>query len=175
MLVSDETVNSILKAWNQFYNYSMNWEESKWVNTWSFTSQDLFDNINFAQFGWTHAFYKLLKTDRWKKLVGMVFTYFMYLVILDIIENNVTFELPLKGTAQAEFYVKSFTGEAFRRLYQAGKWDDVDFLNCDFTGYQIYFRYKTKRGDWKEKPVYLSHKNARDIFHQKINEGKKYY
>lgn len=158
-----------------YYNYSMDWKEGKWCNTWSFTSQDLFDNINFAQFGWTHAFYKLLKTDRWKKLVGMVFTYFMYLVILDIIENNVTFELPLKGAAQAEFYVKSFTGESFRKLYQAGKWSDIDFLNSDFTGYQIYFRYKTKRGDWKEKPVYLSHKNARDIFHKKINEGKKYY
>lgn len=153
----------------------MYWETGKWINDWSFTSQDLFDNINFSQFGWTHAFYKLLKTDRWKPAVAKVFTYFIYLVILDIIENNVTFEFPLKGAAQGEFYVKSFTGEAFQRLYQAGKWDDVDFLNCDFTGYQIYFRFKTKRGSWKEKPIYLSHKNARDIFHQKINEGKKYY
>ena len=105
----------------------------------------------------------------------MVFTYFIYQVVLDIIENNVTFEFPLKGRARAEFYVKVFQGEDFQRLYKAGKWPDIDFLNSEFTGYQIYFRYKTKNGQEKEKPVYISHKNARDIFHQKINEGKKYY
>ena len=153
----------------------MSIKDGKYATSWCFTSQDLFDNINFAQFGWSNAFYKLFKTDRWKKLVGMVFTYFMYLVILDIIENNITFELPLKGAAQGEFYVKAFTDDAFKNLYRAGKWKGIDFLNCDFTGYQIYFRYKTKHGDWKEKPVYISHKNARDVFYQKINEGKKYY
>lgn len=99
----------------------------------------------------------------------------MYLVILDIIENNVTFELPLKGAAQGEFYVKAFTDEAFKNLYRAGKWEGIDFLNCEFTGYQIFFRYKTKRSNWKEKPVYISHKGVRDLFYQKINEGKKYY
>ena len=51
----------------------------------------------------------------------MVFTYFIYQVVLDIIENNVTFEFPLKGRARAEFYVKVFQGEDFQRLYKAGK------------------------------------------------------
>lgn len=153
----------------------MSFKDRKYNTTWCFTASDLFENINFAQFGWTKAFYKLLKTDRWQKLVGMVFTYFMYLVILDIIENNITFELPLKGAAQGEFYVKAFTDEAFKNLYRAGKWEGIDFLNCEFTGYQIFFRYKTKRSNWKEKPVYISHKGVRDLFYQKINEGKKYY
>lgn len=174
MLALDGIGNNTVSQLSQFYNLMFD-PIICGAYKWSFSSQDLFDNINFAQFGWSHAFYKLFKTDRWKKLVGMVFTYFIYQVILDIIENNVTFEFPLKGAARAEFYVKVFTGERFRKLYQAGKWEDIDFLNSEFTGYQIYFRYKTKRGQEKEKPVYISHKNARDIFHKKINEGKKYY
>lgn len=45
----------------------------------------------------------------------------MFLVIDDIIENNVTFEFPLKADAKAELYVKTFMGEDFRVLYQLGK------------------------------------------------------
>lgn len=151
------------------------YKDNKFWSDWAFTSQDLFDNLDIQQFGWTKEFYRLFKTDRSQKLLGRVFTFFIYLVILDIIENNVTFEFPLKGRAKGEFYVKSFTGEAFRKLYVAGKWEGIDFLNSNFTGYQIYFRYRTARSDWKEKPIYISHRNVRDLFYKRINEGKQYY
>lgn len=153
----------------------MDFKNNKYNTSWCFTSQDLFDNINFKKFGWSKNFYKLFKTDRWKKVVGKIFTYFMYQVILDIIENNITFELPLTGKSYAEFYVKSFMDEDFKNLYRKGKWNEIEFLNLNFTGYQIYFKYKTKNRVEKEKPVYISHKNARDIFYKNINEGKTYY
>lgn len=99
----------------------------------------------------------------------------MFLVIDDIIENNVTFEFPMKGDLKAELYVKTFMGEDFRVLYKLGKWAGIDFLKSEFTGYQIYFKYKTRNGTLREKPVYITRRSGKDKFYQKINEGKKYY
>ena len=45
----------------------------------------------------------------------------MYLVLLDIIHNNVTFMLPLKGNRHAMIHVKVFDGDQFQQMYAGGK------------------------------------------------------
>ena len=89
---------------------------------------------------------KLLK-GRWvknryknpKQLASKIFKDCLYEILLDIIENNVTFVLPLKYGHYAEIYMKQFSdeisgidGEAvsndeeFKKLYKYGKFKNID-------------------------------------------------
>ena len=104
---------------------------------------------------------------------AQVLLYCLYLILLDIIEKNVTFVLPTDSHVESCIHVKQFSGEKFQRMYRGGKFAGIDFLASNFLGYQIYFRYKAKEG-FREKPIYISN-NLKDIFYENINNGKPYY
>lgn len=139
-----------------------------------FTPKDLFETMNLRVLGIKRDYYRGEgKSEGLTYFVCKVFLYYMYLVLMDIIENNVTFCLPLKGNRSASIYVKVFDGDDFQKLYSAGKFTGIDFLNSMFKGYQIFYRYNCKSGD-KEKPIYINNK-LKDKFYSYINEGKIYY
>ena len=138
-----------------------------------FTSRDLFDNFNVKQINTpTHIFTKKYNCTCKKELCAKILTYCFYLIIFDIIENNATFVLPTKNKT-SNLFVKQFSGDTFKRMYQKGKFLGIDFLNSNFKGYQIYFQYAYK-GGIREKPIYISSK-LKELFYSKINEGKQYY
>ncbi len=138
-----------------------------------FTARELFDNFNSKQVNIKRKIYKgNHQTQSREELFGRILTYCFYLIILDMIENNTTFVLPTKNK-DANIYVKQFTGETFKDKYRRGKFKGIDFLNSNFTGYQIYFQYEYKGGR-REKPIYINSK-LKDVFYKKINEGKQYY
>lgn len=139
-----------------------------------FTTLDLFDNFDLSSVSLTRKITKgTHRKDTKKEFVSAVFMYCLYLIILDIIENNVTFVIPLFGNQEACFYVKTFDGEHFKKAYKKGKFMGIDFLNTNFKGYQIYIQY-TYKGGVREKPIYISHK-LKDLFYENINNGKQYY
>lgn len=108
-----------------------------------------------------------------QRLCGMVFIYCWYLILLDIIENNITFVLPLFNNKTATVFAKPITGEKFKTARRNGAFADIDILNSNFTGYQLVLSWKS--GDTiREKPIYIS-KRFKDVFYKKINEGKQYY
>lgn len=109
-----------------------------------------------------------------RKLCASVLIYFFYLIICDILENNVTFELPLFNNRLAFISVKPIMGEDFKLARQRGAFGDVDILMSNFTGYQFNYSWQTKSGRYRYKPVYLS-KKFKDVFVKYINEGKQYY
>jgi hypothetical protein len=111
-----------------------------------FTSRELFDTLNLKLLNISTKVVRQYKMDCLQDLCGAVLTYCLYLIILDIIENNVTFVLPLFGNREACFYVKMFDGDQFKKAYQSGKFMGIDFLNSNFKGYQIYFQYKYRGG-----------------------------
>jgi hypothetical protein len=94
------------------------------------------------------------------------------LIILDIINNNITFVLPTVHK-EAMIHVKQFMGETFRHMYNMGKFNDIDYLMSNFKGYQIYYRYQYK-GGYREKPIYIN-SALKKIFIDNINKGKQYY
>ena len=55
-----------------------------------FTSMDLFDSKYKKKLGVNMKHVRAYKQDMIKELCSQIFTYFFYLVVLDIIENNVT-------------------------------------------------------------------------------------
>jgi len=138
-----------------------------------FTNLDLYDNFDFNSLGITKKTCREKRKDTKKEYVVSVFMYCLYLIMLDIVKNNITFVVPLFGNQEACFYVKMFENEKFQKMYSKGGFKGIDFLNSNFKGYQIYFQY-THKGGVKEKPIYISSK-LKDIFYDNINKGKQYY
>lgn len=144
-----------------------------WKTGYCFTQKDLFDNFNLKKLKIKRdTVTKKYGCNSKQKFCGKVFTYCLYLILLDIIEKNATFVLPTKGK-EACIQVKSFSGPLFQKLYSAGKFHGIDFLASNFTGYQIFFRYRANEG-FREKPIYIS-KKLKDVFYENINNGKAYY
>lgn len=71
----------------------------------------------------SHLPEKLLQTPAVKNrgkdriaLAAELFDFCFYRILLDIVENNVTFVLPLKFGDYGELHIHSVTGEAFKEL-----------------------------------------------------------
>ena len=139
-----------------------------------FTSRDLFENWNWLSLGISHdVYYKKYHCKSLDYFIGQVFLFFMYQVLLDIIHNNVTFVLPLKGNRHAMIHVKVFDGDQFQKMYAGGRFMGIDFLSSLFKGYQLYFSYNYREGE-REKPIYINDK-MKELFYGYINSGREYY
>ena len=140
----------------------------------AFTPKELFDNCNLKELNIPKKiFTDKYKADTLREFCGQVLAYCFYLIILDIIENNITFVLPLVAGRNAYIYAKPFEGELFQKMYQGGCFRGIDFLLSNFTGYQLVMHYKSKNED-REKQIYISN-NLKDKFYERINNGQKYY
>lgn len=138
-----------------------------------FTAVDLFDNFNTSRITTKRKFWgKDCRADSKAELAAQILTYCFYLIILDIINNNSTFVLPTFNK-ETMLHVKQFTGDMFKQMYRAGKFNDIDYLMSNFKGYQIYFRYQYK-GGYRDKPIYIN-SALKKIFINNINQGKQYY
>ena len=104
-----------------------------------------------------------------KMLYGEIFRYFMYLVIKDVIENQVTFKLPPFGKGNAWIEMTPVSGDDFVKARQNGAFQDVDFLISDFTGYQLNFRKSNRYGTWRKR-IFVSSK-YRDMITDLTNKG----
>ena len=140
---------------------------------YSFTAKELYEVTNPSKWNVTDTLAKKYHLRDRYVLCGYVLVYFFYLVFLDIIKNNVTFEFPMTGGYSAFLYVKCFQDEKFRELYALGKFFGIDFIASEFKGYQIFYQWRCY-GKIKEKPIYINNK-LKYWFYSKINEGKQYY
>ncbi|MBQ8132588.1 MAG: hypothetical protein IJ193_08865 [Bacilli bacterium] len=139
-----------------------------------FTSRDLFENWNYKKLCISPKIYKgTYHCECIVELFAKVFLYYMFFVLLDIIENNTTFVLPLKGNRHAMIHVKVFDGDKFQKLYSRGKFMGIDFLSSLFKGYQLFFAYNYRGGE-RDKPIYINDK-MKQLFYSYINSGKVYY
>lgn len=139
-----------------------------------FVTRELFAKLNKKDLNITTKMYKEYKSDTLLEFCASVLNYFFYLVLLDIIENNVTFVFSLRQSQRsATLSVKCFTDEIFKKQYTKGRFQGIDFLQSNFKGYQLYMFYK-KGNDWREKPIFIN-KTLKDLFYEKINNGMVYY
>lgn len=138
-----------------------------------FNSSDIYKFSNPKKWGLTKKIALSITSDGGLQYTcAMIFLHYMWYVLLDIIENNVTFEFPLLGKDKAYLFVKAVDGEEFKKLYALGKFSDIDFIKTGFTGFQICFKWNTKNG-WHEKWCYISWR-LKNYFIAKINNGTKY-
>lgn len=175
MLKQDEIANNLANHFCPFYNSLMVY--SKYNRGYPITSRELFTRfkVNEINIRIGHGVSQY-GCDAKQDLCGVVFTYFMYLIILDIIFNNVTYKIHYRNNPalHAQIFIKEFADEEFMRASQNGVFDNIDFIRTNFKGYRIIFQYYkqySKNKYLREKPIYIN-KKIKDVFTQRINEGK---
>lgn len=104
-------------------------------------------------------------------LVKKIFKECLKLVINDIIDNNITFNLPT-GARKCDIHMKKVQGKAFKNLRRFGKWRDVDFLESYFTGYELGF-YMYGKVSPRIKTIYVN-KAYKNRITENTNKGKQY-
>lgn len=112
-----------------------------------------------------------LGINRRSKLVKDMFRECFNEVINDIIDNNVTFELPV-GKCKATIYLKRFVDKDFVRLRKKGAFKDVDFLASNFSGYNLMLSMPSVGRD-RDKPIYVDN-NIKQKIIDNTNQGKQY-
>ena len=109
-----------------------------------------------------------------QKLLATIFQRCFYAVLMDIIENNVTFVLPLDFGNYAEICIKQLTGDEFKEAYRIGRFNKVDYVLSEFTGNYMCFRYRYKNRAMKEKQIYLSGYLFKRLL-EYTHKARKYY
>ena len=69
--------------------------------------------------------------------------------------------------------MKKTQGSDFKKAFKRGKWNDIDFLTSNFTGYQLALSVQSPKRPKKEKSIYLGYKH-KDRITELTNEGKRY-
>lgn len=106
------------------------------------------------------------------KLAEKIFKENFKLIINDIIDNNVTFQLPT-GSRKCDIHMQTYSGDDFKHLRRSGKWKHVDFLKSLFTGNQLaLFMYSPKRPP-RIKNIYVN-KELQKKIDEYTNNGKTY-
>ena len=77
------------------------------------------------------------------------------------------------GRTQAYLYMKRTEGKKFKKAFKNGKWNDVDFIMSNFSGYQLTLEMQSEKRLPREKPIYLSGKDKQRII-DNTNMGKQY-
>ena len=139
-----------------------------------FTGKDLFNNFPVNKLKMSKEQCVATYPDGSKRdLAASIFTRSVQMVIDDIINNNVDFKFPTLGQTQAYLRMKRTTGQNFKKAFKNGKWNDVDFLTSNFSGYQIVLDMESKKRTTRQKDIYLSPKD-RDRITENTNLGKQY-
>ena len=139
-----------------------------------FTGQDLFDNFPVEKLKMTKEQCVNTYSDGSKRdLAASIFMRSVEMVVDDIIDNNVDFKLPGLGRTQAYLRMKRTEGNKFKKAFKNGKWNDVDFLTSNFSGYSIVLDMESKKRTSRQKDIYLAPKD-RDRITENTNLGKQY-
>ena len=140
----------------------------------AFTGKDLFMNFPVEKLKMTKKQCIDIYSDGNKRdLAEQIFMKSVEMVVDDIIDNNTHFKFPGIGRTQAYMYMKRTDGKDFKKAFKNGKWNDVDFITSNFSGYQLALSMQSEKRLPREKPIYLSSKDKQRIINN-TNEGKQY-
>ena len=141
----------------------------KYYTFYGFSSRELF--TRFKHYYIKDSQKKIFKVDRKRYAAARIFVHFFWMVLKDVIDNNVTFKLPTGFESYIEMGVIS--GENFIKARQNGAFPEVDFLASNFTAYRLQYRYKLKSGIWMTKHIYV-HRKLKDIITENTNNRVRY-
>lgn len=149
-------------------------EAKKYAIGHAFSSHDLFMNFPVEKLKMTVDQCKSVYSDGNKRdLAASIFIRAMQLIINDIIDNNTHFKLPGIGKTQSYIYMDRISGKQFKRAYKNGKWNDIDFLMSNFSGYQLVLEMLNQNKIPRKKYIYLSAQDKLKIVNN-TNNGKQY-
>ena len=141
---------------------------------YAFSAEDLYIDLDDKCL--TNNKAKLRTELRYKtrrRHAAAIFEQCFYDILLDAIENNVTFVLPLLYGNYAEIHITTIEDEKFKNLYKSGRFQNVDFVASEFSTSRVEFLYRYK-GKTVKIPIILK-KDLGRLLIKRIKEGKKYY
>lgn len=116
--------------------------------------------------------YNIIGNNHRNFLVKRLFLQSVELILNDIIDNNITFWLPVSGKVKCNIHMKRTEGEAFQNLRKTGKWKGVDFIASMFCGYELGF-YMLGNRTPRVKNIYVN-KSLKDKITINTNNSKSY-
>lgn len=139
----------------------------------AFTSEELFDQQDdvLRESDYVKTYFGV---DNRKLLAAKIFNDAFYEILLDIINNNITFVIPLSFGKYGEICAETITGDKFIELYNKNVFKNLDYVLSGFSGSQIVFKYRRKDNSYGKKTIHIAG-DLRKHFEQKMNEGKQYY
>lgn len=139
----------------------------------AFSLDELFENFQYKKLKINCKQCEEITGDPHRdKLVKQIFRESVKLVLNDVIDNNTTFELPLKSNKKCDIHMQKIQGKDFKALRKAGKWKDINYLKSMFTGYQLgFFMYGNRTP--RVKNIYVS-KELKDKITSNTNNGMQY-
>ena len=142
----------------------------------AFNIDELFYNLDRKKLKFNYKqCKKLVNSFEKDDLIKRIFLDNVQMILDDIINNNVTFELPTGSGRPTLLRMKKYDGEEFTKARRAGKFTDVDFLSSNFSGYQLGLDMYYKDGrPCIHKPVYVD-KTRKEKITENTNNGKQYY
>lgn len=139
----------------------------------AFTTKNILTNFPYNKLSFTCNLCKKITGDNHRNvLVEKIFKESLKIIILDIIQNNVTFWLPLTGGKKCNIHMRKVSGQEFKNLRRGGKWEDIDILKSMFSGYQLSLFMLGNRTP-RIKSIYLN-KSLQELISNKINAGMSY-
>lgn len=112
--------------------------------------------------------------DKHKKLLCYhMFRECVKIIVNDIIENDVEFELPV-GSRKTTLKMRTYRDEDFKSARKNGKFMEVDFLGSNFSANQLQLYMYGHRNIPRAKQVYLN-KELKETITKYTNSGKIYY
>ena len=110
-------------------------------------------------------------TSTYENALADPFKYSLVLIFNKIIKEKKRFKLPTKWEAFIDYEIT--TGDKFIEMRQYGLFQEVDFIESDFTGYSLKYYWKGKAYQ-KTMPVFIGGE-LKKLFIEKINKGEKFY
>lgn len=110
-------------------------------------------------------------TNSYSDAISDPFKYCFGLMLNKVLDEKVRFRIPYAHEAYIDFEI--VTDDDFVKHRQNGRFQNIDFVESDFTGYALRYYFKT-RSYQKSYPVYLGG-DLKKKFLKNINSGVNYY
>lgn len=140
---------------------------------YTFNLEDLFFKFNINKIKIDYISLKRLYGVYDKRIIAQrVFKDCCKLVIADIINNDVEFQLPTSSRKSSILMYRT-KDEEFKQARRNGAYKDVDFLESGFSGYSLRFYMYGYNTISRYKPIHLN-KELKELITKYTNEGKVY-
>lgn len=126
-------------------------------------------NIIDRKWAWFMKHYG--RTNSYEGSISNPFKYCIGLVLNKMIDDRIRFKLPVNTEAYLDYEIVN--EDKFAQHRQYGRFQDIDFVGSDFTGYAIRYYIKSKAYQ-KSYQLYLGG-DLKNKFIENINNGIKYY
>lgn len=138
----------------------------------AFNMHDMFMNFPYEKLEMScNDCERINKDPHRDHLVKKIFRACVKEILNDVVDNNVTFNLPTEPR-HVYIHVRRSFGEEFKWARRHGKWNDVDFLKSNFSGNQLSLNMGGMYAH-KGKPIYVD-KRLKQKLTDNTNLGKQY-